>query len=197
MKFKIDDPVAYRDLVNPAKSWKKIADKKSDAVLFVSKTHLHLKGYSGKRSKPDFYYSYRTKEALDAAAKKYFELVRASAAEKAKRLATRKAENSGPLPVKVGDIFLNSWGWEQTNTDFYEVVAVRGRMVDLRPIAHETKPREGCSPMAGYATALPGQFTGPVFSKKVTVHTGSALISMGHGHCGLWNGLPAYESWYA
>ena len=41
--------------------------------------------------------------------------------------------------VKVGDIFCNSWGWEQTQVDFYEVVRVSktGKTGDLRPIGFE------------------------------------------------------------
>ncbi len=29
--------------------------------------------------------------------------------------------------VKIGDIFYDSWGWEQTNIDFYQVVGLRGK----------------------------------------------------------------------
>ena len=37
--------------------------------------------------------------------------------------------------VKVGDVFVDSWGWEQTNIDFYQVVGLRGKSsVELRPI---------------------------------------------------------------
>ena len=39
--------------------------------------------------------------------------------------------------VKVGDVFVESWGYEQTNIDFYEVVEVTpsGKSVRLREIA--------------------------------------------------------------
>ena len=40
--------------------------------------------------------------------------------------------------VKVGDVFYDSWGYEQTNIDFYQVVALRGKtQIVLRPI-HST-----------------------------------------------------------
>lgn len=42
-------------------------------------------------------------------------------------------------PVEVGDIFAASWGYDQTNVDFYEVVGVTasGKSVRIVPIASE------------------------------------------------------------
>ena len=37
--------------------------------------------------------------------------------------------------VKIGDIFYDSWGYDQTNIDFYQVVGLRGKSsVELRAI---------------------------------------------------------------
>jgi hypothetical protein len=38
-------------------------------------------------------------------------------------------------PYKVGDILINSWGWEQTNIDAYQVVKATGKSVTIRQIA--------------------------------------------------------------
>lgn len=44
-----------------------------------------------------------------------------------------------PRGVKVGDIFYTSWGYEQTNLDFYQVVGLVGKVtVKLRKIAKDT-----------------------------------------------------------
>ena len=43
-----------------------------------------------------------------------------------KRNAPRKAEKVNKYGVKVGDLFSCSWGWEQTNVDFFQVVALVG-----------------------------------------------------------------------
>lgn len=37
-----------------------------------------------------------------------------------------KAEKANKYGVKVGDIFSASWGWEQTNNDFFQVVELVG-----------------------------------------------------------------------
>lgn len=40
--------------------------------------------------------------------------------------------------VKVGDLFFDSWGYEQTNVDFYQVVKLRGKtQVVLKAINSE------------------------------------------------------------
>ncbi len=36
--------------------------------------------------------------------------------------------------VKVGDIFVESWGYDQTNVDFYQVTKTMKKMVEIKPI---------------------------------------------------------------
>lgn len=43
----------------------------------------------------------------------------------AKKVVTKTVENE--LGIKVGDIFKMSWGYEQTNVDFFQVVALKGK----------------------------------------------------------------------
>jgi len=40
--------------------------------------------------------------------------------------------------IKVGDLFSSSWGYEQTNVDFYQVVAVKGKSFTIRQIKSRT-----------------------------------------------------------
>ena len=49
--------------------------------------------------------------------------------------AQEKAVAAFRESLRVGDILYSSWGWEQTNIDFYQVIAIRGSAVDLRQIA--------------------------------------------------------------
>lgn len=50
-------------------------------------------------------------------------------------------------PVKVGDIFASSWGYDQTNVDFYEVVGVTpsGKSVRIVSIGKEIVEQDGYS----------------------------------------------------
>ncbi len=43
------------------------------------------------------------------------------------------AENA--YGVKVGDIFVEDWGYDQTNVDFYQVTKTTKKMVEIKPIA--------------------------------------------------------------
>ena len=44
--------------------------------------------------------------------------------------------------VTVGTIFSESWGWEQTNVNFYEVVSRTEKMVTIREIGQKTVKEE-------------------------------------------------------
>lgn len=65
-------------------------------------------------------------------------------AQLAARLAYQEHKQQ-PTPnahgVHVGDLFYDSWGYEQTNIDFYQVVALRGKQTAvLRRIAGDYGP---------------------------------------------------------
>lgn len=57
--------------------------------------------------------------------------------------------------LKVGDILDASWGYDQTNVDFYEVVRVTPGTVDLHELEQVTECRNGwndrgtCRPIPG------------------------------------------------
>ena len=59
--------------------------------------------------------------------------------------------------LRVGDILYSSWGWEQTNIDFYQVIAIRGSAVDLRQLDQRTTED---SYMCGTTVPLPDVFKG-------------------------------------
>jgi hypothetical protein len=122
------------------------------------------------------------------------------------------------MPYKVGDILHHSWGYEQTNCDFYEVVAVKGQSVGLRKIAHQ-QVSGGGSAMSAMVMPIKGQYVDSsnnalekhetrgrdpdkVIVKRVGAYMngGESLryfVNTPYGWCGLWEGSPCYESWYA
>lgn len=62
-----------------------------------------------------------------------------SAARRKERAAARKAEKEANADViasvKVGDVFYMSWGYGQTNVDFFQVVSRTGNSVRVRQVA--------------------------------------------------------------
>lgn len=86
---------------------------------------------------------------------------------------------SQPTPnaegVRVGDLFYGSWGYEQTNVDFFQVVALRAKHTAvLRRIAGDYI---GGFSMSGNVRPCRDAFTGP---EEYTVRT--KVIT--------WNGTP-------
>lgn len=60
-----------------------------------------------------------------------------------------KAEKKNVFGVKVGDIFSASWGYEQTNNDFFQVIALVGeKSVRVREVNPPIVRREPVSGMA-------------------------------------------------
>lgn len=112
-----------------------------------------FKAYRGTAAKPFAYYSISTRERLVR------EIAQTKASEdtsvtyRAERKASQKVTEN---PYKVGDIFYTSWGYDQTNLDFYEVVEVLAKSVRVRAIGSELQGDEGF--MSGHYIARPGVF---------------------------------------
>ena len=69
----------------------------------------------------------------------------------------KKEQRFSSFPdVGVGSIFAESWGWEQTNVNFYEVVSRTEKMVTIREIGQKTVKEE--TAMSGYIVADKGNF---------------------------------------
>lgn len=55
-----------------------------------------------------------------------------------KKTTNKNNKKSNYLGVKIGDIFVYSWGYEQTNINYFQVVALKGeKSVVIREIAKE------------------------------------------------------------
>lgn len=90
-------------------------------------------GYSGRRNRADFNYRFGNAERMNAYIAEYVAGIVAQRDRVAQRRAERVAA-ARSAAVSVGDIFQASWGYDQTNIDYYQVVAVRGQMMDIREI---------------------------------------------------------------
>lgn len=90
----------------------------------------------GSSAKSLWHHSYRTAAQRDAAIVEFHRGLIASTARK----QTAKAEKSAwTNPLKVGDILHTSWGYDQTNVEFYVVTRVSGRATWIREIAQDSE----------------------------------------------------------
>jgi hypothetical protein len=89
------------------------------------------------------YYSFGTDEnRRDEYIQNFMSNVKTREEAKAQRKAERKAFVN---PAKIGDILECSWGYDQTNVDYYQVTKVLGKMVEIRPIAGQHVEGSGYS----------------------------------------------------
>lgn len=101
---------------------------------------------------------------------------------------------STDLPLTVGTILCSTWGYDQTNVDFYEVVTATPRTVQLRKIA---KHRVEAGHMSYSVQPLAGQFTGEPFRRKVHDYSGRPSVEInGYANAYGWTGKAVAESDY-
>lgn len=134
--------------------------------------------------------------------------------KQAKQEARKRFQN----PFKKDDILHHSWGYDQTNCDFYQVVESKKASVVLRKIGSSTVPGSE-SFMSDSRLPVKDDFItegtqaltkddrpitpdNPTITKKVSFYVkedGSLryYIPTSYGWCDLWEGKPEYCSWYA
>lgn len=109
--------------------------------------------FRGQAGKPEFHYCYRNAEQRERKTAEFFESIRLHLEYKAKY----KAQAAGVHDVKLGDIFRCSWGYDQTNIDYYQVTALIGAcMMEVREIDSLT---EDIGWLQGKCVPAPGVFS--------------------------------------
>jgi hypothetical protein len=136
-----------RDFYIPKDYTEKVTRKGVEAEVFLIDHGTGRKpcamGFGGKRAKADFYNSYMSVESRALHVKTYLDNLEERAAAKKTRAAEKKAFEH---TLKVGDILYTSWGYDQTNIDYYQVTAVVGKKsVKIRQIHSGLDHHDGCS----------------------------------------------------
>ena len=92
----------------------------------------------------------------------------------------------------VGDVGSYSWGYEQTNVDWFEVVAVGKATIKIRKIASLSSDNGGGS---GKCQPVRGQFLNDEIKTKRVQRDG--YINMEHGCLSKWDGTAKFtSSWH-
>lgn len=106
------------------------------------------------------------------------------------RKKARAEERKQPHTLKVGDILYTSWGYEQTNVDFYQVTAVVGaHSVKIREIKQSCVRSEGHS---DYVVPVPDAFKGEEELKRV--QHGNYIRIASYASASMWEGRPVYQT---
>ena len=148
--------------------------------------------FSGKSSKPISNYVYPGEDGLERFSKSVDKAI-TNAKAWADVVAQRREQNklTSDHNIKVGDIFYTSWGYDQTNSEFYKVVEVKGSRIYLRELKSEIQGNDG----AGSDIIVPSDefeddkihTVSARVNGTVTNLDGTSFLSLSK-----WNGKPVY-----
>lgn len=156
--------------------------------------------------KPEFNYRFRTKERM-------IEFIEQFISQKLERLkwkeerkqAIQKAKEEMKHSFEVGQILYDSWGWEQTNIDFYQVLEVKPKSVIISKISgsYAKNQESGYSSMSAFVVPNRNSFIGEPIRKPILTsiynNKPNHYIKSRHGWISEYNGgeRGVYSSWYA
>lgn len=98
--------------------------------------------------------------------------------------------------VTVGTVLFTCWGYDQTNYDFYQVVARRGQStLVVRQLKTQSVTEGRPDSMCTLETPLIGEFDGEPLVRRVNKH-GRARIES-YSSLLVWDGKPKHATHYA
>lgn len=150
----------------------------------------------------EFNYRFKTAAARQAYIDNFYNMEAAKAARSEERKkAKAEARKNMVNPFKVGDVLYDSWGYDQTNIDFYQVVAVGPKSVKIREIGQVVTKEAGylCEYVAPDVDNFVGEAQTKTLQMYLAYETGQPVvyISSRHGSISKYNGTPKYQSHYA
>lgn len=147
-------------------------------------------GYRGTAGRPAFHISYRTPEARLQSVNAWRMRVAQRVDERRERQEQRRNYQH---TLEVGSILVSTWGYEQTNVDFYQVTEVNGKFVTIREIGKDSKEtgwlQGDCRPVAD-------SFVGDPLRRMVTQGNYVKIESWGQS-AHLWDGTTRHWTAYA
>ena len=179
-----EDRAAYKASFIKGKT--KVAIKGTELEFYLSDTagRFSVMAFRGTAGKPFAHYWYKSAAQRAGFMAREIEGAKATAAYKAKKTTT-------PRKLEVGHILYTSWGYDQTNTDFYQVTALKGAtMVMVRKLAASTEEK---GYMSGTTFPTEEQIGEPIACR---VRNGDSITVDGHS-AWIWGGTPKAVSWYA
>jgi hypothetical protein len=93
---------------------------------------------------------------------------------------------------KVGKIYYTSWGYDQTNVDFYKAVRETAASVWVQKVSHHIEQNAFMAGNAMPTDELVGEVMGPF---RINKKWGGFMIE--GNHATEFDGKPRYVSWYA
>ncbi len=156
--------------------------------------------------RPLFNYRFRSLEKMNNFCQEWINEKRQEAEAKKNKKSLLAQAAKSEHPYKVGQIIYNSWGWEQTNIDFYQVVEVKPKSIKIRAITSAyAKDQKCCGSMSAYVVPVKDDFKDEPQIKRVLLYLSSTdntptfYIKAKYGSYSIYDQGDAglYSSWYA
>ena len=122
--------------------------------------------YSGRHGVQGCAYRFKTDASRAAWIGGLIERAAAEATRKDARKTEKAEARAKPHDLQVGDVLRSSWGYDQTNIDYYEVTRLIGaQMVEYREIACQAQETGF---MSGDSVPAPGKYVGEAKRARVS-----------------------------
>jgi len=146
--------------------------------------------FNGKANKPVWHHRFTSETQRQAYINKTVESFRKSQDAKLQR---KQERTEYVHDMKVGDILYSSWGYDQTNIDFYQVTRVIGKVVEIREL--DKTFSEG-SRSEDMVMPVPNRFVGPPMKKLPKGgYQGRATVKLNsYSNAYPWDGKPKYQT---
>jgi hypothetical protein len=149
-----------------------------------------LLAFRGKAQKPSMRYYYGNEEQRQISIDRFFDGLKGDSRYDQNKIdEVKQARQAMAENTKVGDLFYSSWGYEQTNIDFYKVLARSGMRFTLIEVAGTVERTDSCG--NDHVVADPNLETGESFHKIINEH-GFSLTS--YSNARPWAGDPMYQT---
>jgi hypothetical protein len=135
-------------------------------------------------------------ESRDQRIADFFRLLEARATAKVQY----RVERTRPHTLKAGDILHHSWGYEQTQCDYWQVLRVTAHGAIIQAIGSKTVEASTYEHgMADMRLPVADDFYGDPVKVRVNGFNRIAASEgrFSYGSAGVWDGRPHYCSWYA
>jgi hypothetical protein len=152
--------------------------------------------YTGKSKKHLWCYSFENEEKRGAKINETVSSLKASLQWKEERKREKDQRKKDLVEnIKAGDIFYDTWGYEQTNVTFMQVTFKKGSTVKLKEIASELVEDTGMN--QGYKMPCQDCFLVGKNYKEITKRILSDRIKIDDViSLTKWDGKKVWSSWY-
>jgi hypothetical protein len=160
-----------------------------EIVTYESGNKGMLQGvaFQGRARKPLWFYYFKSEQRRRKQIEDTIER-RKKVLERKEKQRKERAEFQHSL--QEGDFLYTSWGYDQTNVNFYQVTKViSGKTIEIREVA---KKIVKSSPPQDYVAPISNKFIGSKMRKKVGM--GDTVKIESYAHASKWDGKPKYQT---